>query len=156
MCINLFAVGLLSAYSVVHSVCFVIAARIYLFDVWHMARPIIFQKYRHTHRYIFRMNIYSLTDLYSQAHSTLGVPPSNCRVDHSQVLLPSNIHGVVSAARVADMTRHLTALNRPAIRPPAQVHHAAPRPAPQLSVVDRPLGIADRPSPTADRPPHGT
>ena len=86
-------------------------------------------------------------------NAAMGVSPSNCRVDPSQVRLPSNIHGVVGAARVADMTRHRTALNRPAVRSPAQVHHATPRLAPPLSVVDRPSGIADRTSPTADRPP---
>jgi len=46
-----------------------------------------------------------------------------------------------------------TALDRPAIRSPVQVHHAAPRLAPPLSVVVRPSGLADRTSPTADRSP---
>ena len=64
--------------------------------------------------------------------------PSNCRVDPSQVRLPSNIHGGVCAARVA-------------IRSPAHVQHATPRIDPPLSVVVRPSGIADRTSPTADR-----
>ncbi len=85
--------------------------------------------------------------------ATMALPRSNRRSDHSRVVLPSNIHGVVGATRVAEMTRHLTALARPAIRTPAQVHHAAPRPAPQPSVVDRPLASTDRPSPTAARPP---
>ena len=85
--------------------------------------------------------------------AAMGDLPSNCRVDPSQVRLPSNIHGVVSAARAAEMTRHLRALNRPAIRSPAQVHHATPRLAPPLSAVVRPSGIADPTSPTADRSP---
>ena len=63
--------------------------------------------------------------------------------------------GVVSAKRVAEMSRHLTALSRPAIRSSGQVPHAAPRPAPQMAVVDHPLDIADRPSPTAARSPAG-
>jgi hypothetical protein len=46
-----------------------------------------------------------------------------------------------------------TALDRPAIRSPAQVHHAAPRLAPALSVVVSPSGIPDLTSAIADRSP---
>jgi hypothetical protein len=74
--------------------------------------------------------------------AAMALPHSNHRSDHSRVVLPSNIHGVVPAARVTEMTRHIDNLKRPAIRSPAH-----------LSVVDRPSGIPDRPKPTVDRPP---
>ena len=48
--------------------------------------------------------------------AAMALPRSNRRFDHSPVLLPSNIHGVVGASRVADMTRHITSLNRPFVR----------------------------------------
>ena len=86
-------------------------------------------------------------------NAAMALPRSNRRSDHSRVLLASNIHGVVSATRLADMTRHIDNLNRPAIRSPAHVPPTAPRHAPHLSVVDHPSGIADRPSPTVDCPP---
>ena len=67
--------------------------------------------------------------------AAMSAPPSNRRSDHSQVVLPSSIHG----ARGAEMTR--------------KIDSPAPRPAPQPSVVDRPLDSTDRPSPAAARPP---
>jgi hypothetical protein len=84
--------------------------------------------------------------------AAMAIPRSDRRFDHSRVVHPSTIHGVVPAARVAEMTRRIDNLNRPAIRSPAQLPPTAPRHAPHLSVVDRPSGIADRPSPTVDRP----
>ena len=71
--------------------------------------------------------------------AAMSAPRSNRRSDHSQVVLPSSIHGVVPAARGAEMTR--------------KIDNPAPHPAPQPSVVDRPLDSTDRPSPTAARPP---
>ena len=85
-------------------------------------------------------------------NAAMALPRSNRRSDHSRVLLASNIHGVVSATRLADMTRHIDNRNRPAIRSPAHVPPTAPRHAPHLSVVDHPSGIADRPTATVDCP----
>ena len=86
-------------------------------------------------------------------NAAMALPRSNRRSDHSRVLLASNIHGVVSATRLADMTRHIDNRNRPAIRSPAHVPPTAPRHDPHLSVVDHPSGIADRPPATVDCPP---
>ena len=85
--------------------------------------------------------------------AAMALPQSNRRVDFARVVFPSNLNGVVPAARVAAMARHLTALNRTAIRSPAQLAPTAHSHAPQLSVVDRPSCNADRRSPTVDRPP---
>ena len=78
-----------------------------------------------------------------------GSSESAMGVRGDRIVLPANMNGVVGATRVAEMTRNLTAMHRPAIR------SSAPRPAPQVSVVDRPLDIAERPSPTAARPVAG-
>jgi hypothetical protein len=91
------------------------------------------------------------TPVHSKA--AMALPPSSPRVDLARVVLPSNIHGVVPAARVAAMGRHLSALNRPAIRSAAQLAPTAQPHAPQLSVVDRTSCIAGHRSPTVGRPP---
>ena len=77
--------------------------------------------------------------------AAMAVPQSNRPVDPVRVVLPSNLNGVVPAARVSAMARHLVALSQTAIRSPAQLAMTAQSHVPQLSVVDRPSSIADRP-----------
>ena len=69
----------------------------------------------------------------------MSAPRSNRRSNHSQVVLPSSIPGVVPAARGAEKIR--------------KIDNPTPHPARQPSVVDRPLDSTDRPSPAAARPP---
>ena len=85
--------------------------------------------------------------------AAMAVPQSNRRVDLARVVLPSNLNGVVSAARVPAMARQLVALNQTAIRSPAQLAMTAHSHVPQLSAVDRPSSNAERRSCTVDRPP---
>ena len=84
--------------------------------------------------------------------SEMALPRENCRFDHPAVLLPSDVQVSAGAARAAGMTRHIASLSRSSILSPSRVNPAAPRPAPQLSVVDRPSVIAGRPSPTVFSP----
>ena len=74
--------------------------------------------------------------------AAMALPQSNRRSDPSRVVLPSDINGVVSVARLAETTRHIDTRSRPSIRSPAHVPPTAPRHAPHMSVVDHPSGIA--------------
>jgi hypothetical protein len=84
--------------------------------------------------------------------AAMALPQSNRRSDPSRVVLPSDINGVVSVARLAETPRHIDTRSRPSIRSAAHVPPTAPRHAPHMSVVDHPSGIADPPSPTVDAP----
>ena len=84
-------------------------------------------------------------------HPTQTPYPLSSPVRPKAAMVPPK--AAVRASRVAEVTRQIDDLSRPAVRSPGQLPPRAPRHDPHLSVVERPSGIPDRPSPTVDRPP---